>query len=268
MDNFAIGAMELKNEWNSQPDTRKVLWRKSEIRALVAQATDFMTAPTVLFEQTDGEENGYFSWGGWILKLRSAPVENDRLLIADFARYCRTIYHEIRHAEQFFRIAQGLAAGTLKFPEKSVDQVAQAVLTMAAPQGGRVATQVATIRDKRKQNFGVTQIKLTAPVIAEWLTIPQNVADAACRTADQFAQFTSGPKPAWFKRNSVLLETEDWMRASYSGSLSETNAFAQTGASRKMYRDQPEEHDAHEIGNAIVDKLREWSGRPINLDKY
>lgn len=266
IDTFAISAAELRTNWNSKPPQLGPYWRRDQIKSVITAEPSFMVTPTVFFEDSPDGSNGFFSWGGWILRLRKQPTETDQLLYADYVTFCRTIYHEIRHAEQFYRVAQGLAAGVLKFPQKSGNQTAQAM--MAASGASDVASKIAMFGQGRKQHLGGGQIALNGTVIAQWLSIPENVANTASGAANQFAVFTGGPKPAWFKRSSVLLETEDWMRATYSGSLSAANAWAQTGESRKMYRDQPEEHDAHEIGNAIVAAIDQWSGRNSNVPNY
>ena len=76
--------------------------------------------------------------------------------------------------------------------------------------------------EDKMDNFAIGAMELKA----NWNTRPDQlkvpwrkstIRSLACNSAAGFAQFTSGPKPTWFKRSSILLETEDWMRASVGG---------------------------------------------------
>ena len=112
-------------------------------------------------------------------------------------------------------------------------------------------------------------IPLNATVIAKWLNIPQNVSTSAYGVRGQFATYTNATKPAWFRRSTVKLEVEEWMRATYKGTLSGVNRWTQSDdGPYSMYRDQPEEHDAHEIGNKIVAAIDTATGIASGIDDY
>ena len=50
----------------------------------------------------------------------------------------------------------------------------------------------------------------------------------------------------------MLLEVEEWMRSTYKRTLGGMNRWAQSDhGPYKIYRDLPEEHDAHEIEKRI-----------------
>ena len=103
--------------WPGPDDKTK---RRNHIsQVIIANATvGFMVPPNVIFEDAGGS-NGAFRWRAWQLRLKRTLTKNLGLAYADYVKFCRTMYHETRHAEQFYRIAQGLAAGALKYPGKS-----------------------------------------------------------------------------------------------------------------------------------------------------
>jgi hypothetical protein len=73
---------------------------------------------------------GSFSRAKWKLKIRNTDFSNDDVTLKDYVEVCKTAIHELRHAEQYYRIAQGLYLGHLDFPggikKKKVSLVAQA----------------------------------------------------------------------------------------------------------------------------------------------
>ncbi len=264
MTNFAQAGANLWGSWANPPvaaGQHRREWRRQRIIAMINAAASFMVAPTVSFEDTGGS-NGLFGWSAWTLRLRKDRTIDGGLSYADFVTYCRTMYHETRHAEQFYRIAQGLGAGTLKYPDTSSQGTVQAITSTGG--GGGVAAKVALFSAMKTGN-----IPLNATVIAKWLNIPQNVSTSAYGVRGQFATYTNATKPAWFRRSTVKLEVEEWMRATYKGTLSGVNRWTQSDdGPYSMYRDQPEEHDAHEIGNKIVAAIDTATGIASGIDDY
>jgi hypothetical protein len=260
---FATACATLWNNWAAPPGGAvPKVWRRTQITNMINAATNgFMTPPNVAFEDT-GSSNGSFGWGGWRLRLRKDRTKDDALAYADFVRYCRTMYHETRHAEQFYRIAQGLAAGSLRYPDKTNQEVMQKISTSGG--GGTFGAKKALFEGISTGNLNVSD-----RVIADWLRIPFAVAQSAYNSRAQYAGFVGGAKPAWFRRANIQLEVEEWMRATYKGTLSALNSWTQgDDGPYKMYRDQPEEHDAHGIGNAIVAAIDTQTGTPSGVPDY
>jgi hypothetical protein len=82
--------------------------------------------------------------------------------------------------------------------------------------------------------------------------MPVNVAQHADNARNAFATWTALPKPAWFKRATVLEEVNEWMRATYKKTYSELDSWAQGGnGPYHIYRDLPEENDAHGVEDLI-----------------
>lgn len=265
MKEFAEKAVEdIYLVWTNHTEAERLVDIKLRVFKTV---NSFMPPPRILVEDT-GDSNGYFSWGAWQLVLRKSVLQRN-ISYTNFVTFCRTIYHETRHAEQFFRIAQGLAAGKLKYPEKTGSETAQAVV--AAAGNISFADRVSMFNQPPGKRLGETSGSVTVSdnVLAEWLDIPKTTATNAVGRKAEFANFISGNRPKWFRRDTILLETEEWMRGTYKrGELSVLNKWAQEGLSRPIYRDQPEEYDAHEIGNAIVKEIDEFSGQDSNVKPY
>lgn len=231
--------------------------REARVRAAVVAMTGFMVAPQVRFSAISGW--GSFSWTAWTLTLNEKYTNKNDIKYGKFVEYCSTIYHETRHGEQFYRIAQGLALGRLKYPDKSDREIAQNI-------GGAGLS----VRQKIGLFGGGGGVQRTdllpdARNLAAWLDIPLNVAQQAVASRANFTTFIALPKPAWFKRATVLLEVEDWMRATYKKTYGEMDSFAQSedddpNANRdnvyNMYRSLPEENDAHAIEDLVVQDLK------------
>ena len=274
--NFAQACANLWANWANPPlgwpgPNRRTKRRNHISQVIIANATvGFMVPPNVIFLDVGGS-NGAFSWSPWRLRLKKSLTANQGLAYADYVRFCRTMYHETRHAEQFYRIAQGLAAGALKYPNKSEGEVMQELNSLS---GGVGALGVGGGVGGMVQRFNVVQggggqIQLTAQLIANWLNIPLNVAQHGHTNLGLFNGFALGVMPAWFRRGSITRETEEWMRATYNGSLAGLNRWTQSDdGTYKMYRDQPEEHDAHEIGNRLVAALDLATGLASGVVDY
>jgi hypothetical protein len=265
MNAFAASAATLWGNWSADqrtPGQRRRDWRREQIKAMIRTATAFMVTPTIKFQDT-GSSNGSFGWEAWTLHLRANRTVQVGLTYADYVKYCRTMYHEARHAEQFYRIAQGLMLGTLKYPGKTGRDVVHEVRVADTAQ-----TFQSTLAMFEKESTG-SQIDVTAKVVQQWLSVPANVSTSAYASRAQFTAFVNSGRPLWFKRSSVLLETEEWMRATYAGSLSALNAWTQgDDGPYQMYRNQPEEHDAHGIGNAIVTAVDSATGIASGVEAY
>jgi hypothetical protein len=262
---FAASAAALWGQWAAPPiphgqSTR--MWRRQQITTMIQTASAFMVAPRVKFEDTGGS-NGSFGWTEWKLKLRKDRTVGAGLTYPKFVKYCRTMYHETRHAEQFYRIAQGLLLGTLHHPDKTGNEIAQ---DLRVARGAKGFDNKLAMFEKLATN---TPIDVNARVVQRWLNIPMNVATSAYASRAQFTAFINSGRPLWFKRSTVLLEVEEWMRATYSGSLSAVNSWTQGDEGPySMYRNQPEEHDAHGIGNAIVDAIDNATGVASGVPAY
>src|SRR5262245_10884335 len=97
--------------------------RLAAFRTAVLNATGFLPALPLI--PANISANGSFSWADWRIRVRPNRLNKPGLRLYKFVELCGTFYHEARHAEQFYRIAQGVAAGTLQIPDKSLAQQVQ-----------------------------------------------------------------------------------------------------------------------------------------------
>jgi hypothetical protein len=221
----------------------------------------FMLTPRVVFAAI--QDWGGFEWDSWTLTLNNKYTNKNDIKYGKFVEYCSTIYHETRHAEQFYRVAQGLALGRLKYPDTSDRQIVQKL----GGSGLSMQQKIGLFGGGR--GIQSTQLLPTATLLSEWLDIPATAAQHAYNSRASFDAFTALPKPNWFQRSTVLLEVEDWMRATYKKTFGEMDSFAQReddpdDAIRdnvyRMYRNLPEEHDAHSIEDLVQTALKNRIG--------
>jgi hypothetical protein len=278
MTTFANACSTLWTNWANPPlawpggDRRSKRRNRIDQTIITNVAAGLMPKPAVVFEDS-GTSNGSFSWTPWRLRLRRTLTANSALAYAEFVKFCRTMYHELRHAEQFYRVAQGLLAGSLQYPDKSESEVAQELNALAggvgAVGGGGGGGGVGALVARFNTVSTGGQLTLTAQLVSQWLSIPLNVAQHAYNNRGQFAGYIGGAKPDWFRRKTIKKEVEEWMRATYKGTLSGLNAWTQSDEGKyDMYRDQPEEHDAHEIGNKIVAAIDAATGVASGVPNY
>ncbi len=260
MNGFVGDCAALWNGWK----TLSPVQREAALARAVTRMTSFMQAPTVTFANVSGW--GSFSWSSWTLKIKRSYMAKNDIRYKDFVEVCSTAYHETRHAEQFYRIAQGLCAGALKMPDTSGAQLVQSM----APSGSvraRVAAYQAVISG---QNPLDGDAAAKTRVIANFLNVPISVVQHADRMRDYFSNYVSATKPAWFKRATTLDEVNEWMRATYKKTYSELDGWAQgPDGPYKVYRDLPEENDAHGIEDVLQVRvyMRCGNDTPANRKK-
>lgn len=258
---FSRRCQELWRTWRTGANAAaRAIQRQGKIQATLRTITGFMPPMNIQFVNLNGD-CGSFAWGSWRLSIDSTYTGNDSITYKDFVELCRTAYHESRHAEQFYRIAQGLALGKLSFPDKSRTQAIQD-FTKLGLGGGGVRAKIALFEGKAMQTNVASR-----QMIARWLNIPQNVAGTAVTAKMGFASFIKS-KPAWFKRQTALAEVEEWMRSTYKRTLGSMNEWAQSDHGPfKIYRDLPEEHDAHEIERVIKQNVTQLIGHNYHTNK-
>jgi hypothetical protein len=260
---FVAECVDLWRNWLQGPQAGRTAQREARLSAAIRHITAFMVTPNIVFRHIGGW--GAFNWTDWRLSINRHYTGHDDIRYKNFVEICSTIYHETRHAEQFYRIAQGLAAGTLKFPDVSSARMLQEMGAGNSSVRSRIALfeAASTGRNLLQED----RARGTA-AIANWLSIPANVAEHANSRRDYFANYISAAKPAWFKRSTVLDEINEWMRASYKKTFSEMDSWAQgDDGPYRIYRDLPEENDAHGIEKLVQAGIYQWIGHDTPLDR-
>jgi len=259
---FAGNCAEIWRSWlTSGKPQREALFAKA-----VKSMTAFMIPPDVKFAHTGGW--GSFNWTSWTLKVNQKYTGRNDIRYKDFVEVCSTIYHETRHGEQFYRIAQGLCAGKLKFPDASPAQNLQAMKVGTSSVSSRIAAFDAASQGKDPLEANP---QARVATIAQRLDIPAGVAQHAEMMRGYFDNYLNSTRPAWFKRATVLDEVHEWMRATYKKTFSEMDTWAQgDDGPYRIYRDLPEENDAHGIEDVLQAELYRRIGNdtPVNRKKH
>jgi len=259
-------SMKCKTAWDNwrtgASGGLRIANRESTLQSAIKSVTGFMAPLNIRFANLNGN-CGSFGWGSWRLSIDKTYTKKADIRYKDFVELCCSAYHEARHAEQFYRIAQGLASEKLSFPDKSKAGIIQD-LQQARGVGGSVRDKIALFEGRAMQS-SPQDIR---QMIAKWLNIPINVAGTAVTAKSGFNGYLQLGKPVWFKRQTTLLEVEEWMRSTYKRTLGGMNEWAQSDhGPYKIYRDLPEEHDAHEIEKLISRKIIQTIGHNFQANK-
>lgn len=151
---------------------------------------------------------GKFVRSAWEVQVNmmiwNAPTMNYGL----FLEFASTLYHEARHAEQTFRIAQGLASNQLTFPRRIGDGVLNRMVQ---------ANGVQALRNRFQLVGGTGQGAMTPGLLSAMMDVPLNVTQAAQNNAvAAYTAYLNLAKPAWFKQRRVRDEVDLWMRSDYT----------------------------------------------------
>lgn len=195
---------------------------------------------------------------------RYHPKHND-IRLEDFIEWVMTPFHETRHAEQTYRIAQGVLAGKLIPPGQNLARLLQAAMA------GRPAKEVAQALQS-KNPFEVASAAVRKKVVKDWLDVPDVVINHADAHRAYFENFLSSNTPKWlsYRADGLKNAVIDWMKSSYDGHLGEIDRRAQNQEKGwdRMYMTLPEEKDAYGIEGEVKVKILEFLGKdlPANED--
>lgn len=116
MQSYAGEMIAMYDNWSTTPESQ----RRSRFETLIRQLADRANLPAPLIVWSD--DGGAFYYTTWTLEVdRRAASVNPRVgngeqktPLKDWLYYSTSIYHEMRHCEQYFMIAQALLSN--KFP--------------------------------------------------------------------------------------------------------------------------------------------------------
>jgi peptidoglycan hydrolase-like protein with peptidoglycan-binding domain len=107
VEDFAADAKAVENQWatlgNAQARGRALL------EAVNAQLTASQTPACLMALQDLGNDAGQFDFATWTLALGQTPFSADSVTGEEAADMANTVYHESRHAQQWFLMARMLA---------------------------------------------------------------------------------------------------------------------------------------------------------------
>src|SRR5271157_1083943 len=166
LEKFAGWAYLLWGQWNkyvSGGAHTKAIQRQNQFRgyisALCAEVNIYKV--NTYFEVL--KDRGNFLRSDWKLKLREMLFSDDNVILGDYVALYKTAIHELRHSEQYYRIAQGLYLGHLEFPG-GIKKKGVSLVASSAPQA------------------------ITAEDIEEALSVPHDVAQHAIGNSAQIGR--------------------------------------------------------------------------------
>lgn len=119
LEKFANWAYLLWGKWNTYPTsegTSKATRRENQFRGYISALCDDVHIYKVKTNFCSLGSWGAFSRPTWLLQVENKYFAQDNIKLGDYVEVCKTAIHELRHAEQYYRIAQALYLGILEWP--------------------------------------------------------------------------------------------------------------------------------------------------------
>jgi hypothetical protein len=258
MTQYAKESCALWKAWRGKSQVDRVQAALSAIR----RCTHFL--PAVKYDTylvADLGDYGVQYPSLWSIEINRHHAQEADLRLEDFLEWVTTPYHESRHAEQTYRIAQGVLAGDIALPGKSLATKMQSAMQGKSPR------EIAKAIESRNP-FETTDQTTRRRIVQEWLDVPMKVIDHADMCRSYFKNFLQASTPPWFKgrsgdtiKNAVI----DWMKASYDHHLGELDRKAQNQEQGwdRFYSKKgiPEEQDAYGIEGVVQGKILSMLGK-------
>lgn len=260
IDAYSRTAAGLWNDWRTKNQMNRLQTALNAIR----RATPFL--PAVQYDSystPDWGDYGVHYPGLWRIEINRYHPAHANITLEDFIEWVMTPFHETRHAEQTYRIAQGVLAGELVPPGQNLQRIIQAALA------GRPPREVAQALESHNP-LEVVSADVRKRIVREWLQVPAVVINHADVHRAYFANFLASNVPSWlaYRRDGLRSAVIDWMKASYDGYLGEIDRRAQNQEAGwdRMYMTLPEEKDAYGIEGAVKEKILEFLGKDLDTD--
>lgn len=251
---FAQGFKTLQQSWPKMT----ALQRKTQMEHLVNTQLQKSGVPHVGILSTSlATDNGQLDFSGWMLKISKDLVNKNSLSDTQAKELANTIYHESRHAEQWYLIAQQKAKQLASAVGETPVQKAQAIQTaMGIPfsvanqaqqhplKAQDARTPCATVLNDSVYGKNATHRNNTLTGL-DTATTATNHAQAHYDNlshANATLHTTPGTSAAVLNQSDQLLNT------------ALTQLVAKSDAAQKlyqMYRMLPEEADAWESGDGV-----------------
>jgi hypothetical protein len=224
LDSFVEGASEIESKWAEYPNA------DARVKALTDLVNERLVASgvpacKVVVKNLPGLL-GQFDFETWSLEIGRPAFANDTVSNEEAADAADTVYHEARHAEQWFRMAQYLAGN------------------------GNTAAQIAA------------KMQIPPEQAAAAVANPLVKGSMEYLIADGWFQSVYGRDAA--KRNQVLQELEDADTALDAANQAQqanpspaneqkvAEAQARRDAAFDAYQQLPEENDAWRVGGRVT----------------
>ena len=267
LNRYAKAAASLWTTWRSS--TTNHLWHEA-VKA-IKSCTTFL--PPIDFRPYTKAKLGDFGVQYpllWQIRVNRYQAMLDGIPLFLFLEWVVTPYHESRHAEQTYRIAQGVLAGEISFPNKDLARQIQAAMIGRSPREIARAYQAGN-------PFEVVDAPTRRRIIQNWLEIPPEVILHADVHRTYFNNFLTSNTPSWlnYRTEPIKNAVIDWMKASYDHHLGDLDRRAQnqegsktsTGGYGRMYMTLPEEKDAYGIEEGLKAKILALIGKRMPDDE-
>jgi hypothetical protein len=203
----------------------------------------------------------------WRIDINVYHATKLNLPLYQFLEWVTTPFHETRHAEQTYRVIQGVLAGEIEMPGETIHRRTQRAL-----KGKRPGDIVRALESQRP--FDVIDADTRKNILKDWLRekkgrtpIPDVVIDHADINRDDFANYCLSGAPSWYDRRgpgAVKSAVIDWMNFTWhpiTGEELDRRAQAGLGGFQRMYRTTPEEKDAYGIERVVQGKILALLGK-------
>lgn len=222
---FISQTINLYKEWNTLTSTER------GVKLLSGINTNFknLKIPQIKVYLKPISALGQLQFSNWSIELKQSILEGSKEAV-DFADVCDTIYHESRHAEQWYRCAEFLAAE-------------------------KVSNEPYRTRKSAIQNMTVAK---HARLIADILGMDWNICKIAIDTSrtSQYQMVDTFMIKGWFE--SIYGRRSHHRDQTYQN-MDDTDITVSSQA-EKDYLNLPEERDAHAVGdNAKAAWNRKWA---------
>ncbi len=199
----------------------------------------------------------------WRIDINLYHATHNDLNLKYFLEWVTTPYHESRHAEQTYRIAQGVLAGEITLPGKDLAKKIQAAMK------GKSIREITQALNSQNP-FEVVDPITRQQIVQKWLDVPDVVVRHADVHRSYFKTYLQSNRPSWYDsrtvepiKNAVI----DWMKVSYERHLGELDRKAQQfepGWERFYSRKGiPEEKDAYGIEGVVQKKILDLLGKSL-----
>jgi hypothetical protein len=246
---FGNECCDLWRTWLASTAAQRLEKLKQAIRSCV----QFLPALTInSYLDANPGDFGFHQPGNWSVNLNSLHSQANYILFDNFIEWATTPYHESRHAEQTFRIAQGVLSGEIELPGKGFSEQMQ-VLAGRSPRDIRQALET----HKPLELNRATRVQ----TLQAWLKVPMPVVDFADTQRSQFGTYCHSQVPAWYQHRADPLKNAviDWMKMSYDTQMRVIDRRAQNARSARgfgrMYQTLAEEKDAYGCEGYLQDRI-------------
>jgi hypothetical protein len=262
INQFADSFAQLQRKWQlKSPGQRRVDLKNMVDQALNAVGVSSVEKFNVLPLSSDTKigKQGEFSVNRWEINMNQALLSQEQLSNKDAIQLASFIYHETRHAEQFFRIAQLLSSQPQ--PPNGQPLTAQQIYgkTLIPPSVARKAPalmpeQLAQANKLYQSVFGSGRSNREA-VLVKWAATGNTYRQALQDYQQAIDRDDKNPGSVPAKKINQLLQEAQKL-------------YEIAQAATQAYRNLPEEDDAYQT-DALLRKvyLQKISGNKSTSDK-